>query len=297
MNKITLITIAAALLVASCGNKQPKFDASGSFEAAETIISAEVAGTIKAFNVDEGQTLAINEPIGYIDSTQLYLKKKQVLAQINALQSKQPDVSVQTASLKEQLKTAEKEKVRITMLVKTEAATTKQLDDVNANIEVIKKQIDAQRSTLNISSEGIDRDITTLEVQVEQLNDQLTKCRLVNPIGGTVLTKYAEANELTNPGKALYKIADLTNMILRVYISGDQLPGVKINQKVKVFTDNGKDGFKETEGVITWINEKAEFTPKTIQTKAERANMVYAIKVKVKNDGAYKIGMYGEIKF
>lgn len=297
MNKIETLTIAATLLFAFCSDKHPKFDASGSFEAEETIISAEVPGIIKVFPIDEGQTLTADQYIGYIDSTQLYLRKKQLLAQISALQSKMPNVGVQIASLKEQLKTAEAEKIRITNLVKADAATTKQLDDINASIEVIKRQITAQKSSLDISSQSISLDVEALEVQVEQLSDQLAKCRIVNPTGGTVLAKYAEVNELTNSGKALYKIADLSNIILRVYISGDQLPQVKINQKVRVFTDNGKDGFSETEGVVTWINDKAEFTPKTIQTKSERANMVYAIKVKVKNDGAFKIGMYGEIKF
>jgi HlyD family secretion protein len=182
-------------------------------------------------------------------------------------------------------------------LVKGDAATPKQLDDINAQIEVLKKQIEAQQSTLSISSEGLGKDVVPLQVQIEQLNDQLAKCSIINPTNGTVLAKYAEANEMTAAGKPLYKIADLSNIILRAYITGNQLPQVKLNQQVKVLTDDGKGGYKETQGTIIWINSKAEFTPKTIQTKDERANMVYAIKVKVKNDGAYKVGMYGEIKF
>jgi HlyD family secretion protein len=199
--------------------------------------------------------------------------------------------------LQEQLKTAEKERTRVANLVKGDAATPKQLDDINAQIEVLKKQIEAQKSTLSISSEGLGKDVVPLQVQIEQLNDQLAKCNIINPTNGTVLAKYAEANEMTTTGKPLYKIADLSNIILRAYITGNQLTQVKLNQKVKVLTDDGKGGYKETEGTIIWINDKAEFTPKTIQTKDERANMVYAIKVKVKNDGAYKVGMYGEIKF
>ncbi len=162
---------------------------------------------------------------------------------------------------------------------------------------MLKKQIEAQQSTLSISSEGLSKDIVPLQVQVEQLNDQLAKCKIINPANGTVLAKYAEANEMTTTGKPLYKIADLSNIILRAYITSNQLTQVKLNQKVKVLTDDGKGGYKETEGTVTWINDKAEFTPKTIQTKDERANMVYALKIKVKNDGSYKVGMYGEIKF
>ena len=150
---------------------------------------------------------------------------------------------------------------------------------------------------MDISTESINSDVLPLQVQVEQLNDQLAKCKIINPANGTVLTKYAEANEMTATGKPLYKIADLSNIILRAYITGDQLPQIKLNQKVKVLTDDGRGSYKKTEGTIIWINDKAEFTPKTIQTKNERANMVYAIKVRVKNDGTYKIGMYGEIKF
>lgn len=291
------IMVSSILLMTACNNSESSFDASGSFEAEETIISSEAAGTIKKFDIEEGQTLSANQNIGYIDSTQLFLKKKQLTSQINALLSKKPDVAVQLAALQEQLKTAEKEKERVKNLVKADAATTKQLDDVKANIEVIKRQIEAQRSSLVISSQGITKDASPLYVQVEQMNDQLKKCMIVNPVSGTVLSKYAEENEMAEPGKALYKIADLSTLILRAYITGNQLPRVKLNQKVKVSTDDGKGGFKSTEGIITWISEKAEFTPKTIQTKDERANMVYAIKVKVKNDGSYKIGMYGELTF
>lgn len=298
MKKISLILSATTLLVlASCSDNKKNFDASGSFEAEETIISSEAAGTIKQLTIEEGQTLKAGQSIGYIDSIQLYLKKKQLEAQINAVMSKKPNISVQLASLKEQLKTAEKEQNRITNLVKADAATTKQLDDVNGNIEVIKRQIEAQKSSLDISSEGINKEATPLEIQIEQLNDQLQKCRIVNSVNGTVLTKYTKENEMTSVGKPLYKIADLTNIILRAYISGNQLTQIKINQTVKVNTDDGNGGFKQTEGIIIWINDKAEFTPKTIQTKNERANMVYAVKIKVKNDGSYKIGMYGEIKF
>ncbi len=299
MYKIKTITLVAgiATMLTACNDNKVSFDASGSFEAEETIISSEATGTIKRLEIDEGQTLEAGQNIGYIDSLQLHLKKKQLEAQVIAILGKKPNISVQLSALQVQLKTAEKERTRVANLVKGDAATPKQLDDINAQIEVLKKQIEAQKSTLSISSEGIGKDVVPLQVQIEQLNGQLAKCNIINPTNGTVLAKYAEANEMTATGKPLYKIADLSNIILRAYITGDQLPQVKLNQKVKVLTDDGKGGYKETTGTIVWINSKAEFTPKTIQTKDERANMVYAIKVKVKNDGAYKVGMYGEIKF
>lgn len=299
MYKIKTIALVAgiATMLTACNDKKVSFDASGSFEAEETIISSEATGTIKRLEIEEGQTLEAGQNIGYIDSLQLYLKKKQLEAQVIAILGKKPNISVQLSALQTQLETAEKEKTRVANLVKGDAATPKQLDDINAQIEVLKRQIEAQQSTLSISSEGLGKDVVPLQVQIEQLNDQLAKCNIINPTKGTVLAKYAETNEMTATGKPLYKIADLSNIILRAYITGNQLPQVKLNQKVKVLTDDGKGGFNETEGTITWINDKAEFTPKTIQTKDERANMVYAIKVKVKNDGAYKVGMYGEIKF
>lgn len=285
------------IILASCTPKKNNVDASGSFEAEETIISSEASGVIKQFNIEEGVTLKQGQEVGYIDSIQLYLRKKQLVAQINALLGKKPNVQVQLASLKQQLQTAEKEQGRITNLLNSKVATTKQLDDINAQIDVLKKQIEAQKSTLEISTEGLNKDATPLQIQIEQLNDQLAKCKITNPINGTILSKYAEVNEVTSPGKPLYKIADLSTIILRAYITDNQLPLVKLNQKVKVLTTDQKGGYKETEGIITWINDKAEFTPKTIQTKDERANLVYAVKVKVKNDGSFKIGMYGEIKF
>lgn len=299
MYKIRIITlaIAVATLLTACNDNKDSFDASGSFEAEETIISSEATGTIKQFSIEEGQIVEAGREIGYIDSLQLYLKKKQLEAQITAILGKKPNIPVQLSALQEQLKTTEKERTRVANLVKGDAATPKQLDDINAQIEVLKKQIEAQKSTLSISSEGLSKDIVPLQVQVQQLSDQLAKCKIINPVNGTVLAKYAEANEMTTTGKPLYKIADLSNIILRAYITSNQLTQVKLNQKVKVLTDDGKGGYKETEGTVTWINDKAEFTPKTIQTKDERANMVYAVKIKVKNDGSYKVGMYGEIKF
>lgn len=294
---LTLFAVLVAVVISSCGKNENQFDATGSFEAVETIISAEAQGVIKEFSLDEGQTLKANTEIGYIDSVQLSLKKNQLEAQINAVLSRKPNVSLQLASLQEQLKTAEREQERVSNLVKADAATTKQLDDVNAQVQVLKRQLSALKSNLDITISSIKSETAPLEIQIEQIKDLIQKSKIVNPITGTVLTKYAEKNEMAAPGKPLYKIADVSSLILRVYISGNQLPQVKLNQTVTVRTDNGEGGFDETKGVITWISTKAEFTPKTIQTKEERANRVYAVKVSVKNEGNLKIGMYGEIKF
>ncbi|SKC84066.1 HlyD family secretion protein [Ohtaekwangia koreensis] len=296
MKKIMIIAVTAALL-ASCSGNENQYDASGTFEAVEVIIAAEASGTIQALNLEEGQVLQAGQAIGSIDSIQLYLRKKQLLAQIAAVLSKRPNVSSQLAALREQLKQAEREQQRITNLLKADAATQKQLDDANTQIAVIKKQIEAQQSSLNITAASLNEETLPLTVQVEQLNDQLKKCTLINPVNGTVLTKYAETNEMAVNGKPLYKIADLSVMILRAYITGDQFAQVKINQPVKALVDAAEGKYTEYTGTIEWISDKAEFTPKTIQTKEERANLVYATKIKVKNDGRLKIGMYGEVKF
>jgi HlyD family secretion protein len=294
--KISFIIISLLLLATSC-KEERQFDASGSFEAEEYIISAEGMGKIEQFSIEEGHLLQAGVIVGYIDTTQLFLKKKQLEAQIGAVLSRKPDIRVQIASLEEQIATILKEKERFTKLVKTDAATQKQLDDIENQYKVLQKQLQAQQSQLAITSDGISKESVPMRVQMDQIEDQIQKCIIVNPINGTVLTRYAKANEVTANGKPLYKIADLSKIILRAYISGDQLPKVKLNQKVKVFTDNGDGTFQETEGIITWISDKAEFTPKTIQTKNERANLVFAIKVSVVNDGKYKIGMYGELTF
>ncbi|MEP6647219.1 MAG: HlyD family efflux transporter periplasmic adaptor subunit [Saprospiraceae bacterium] len=295
-NDLPLLFVLCLFLF-SCKKNKSDFDASGSFEAEEIIISSEATGTIKQFDIEEGQKLTAGQFIGYIDTTQLYLKKKQLVSQIQALLGKKPDISTQLASLQEQLKSALKEQKRITDLVKADAIPSKQLDDINTQISVLQKQIAAQQSSLGILSSGYSKEAQPLYVQIEQINDQLIKSKIVNPVEATTISKYAEANEMTTMGKPLYKIADLVNLIFRAYISGDQLSQIALNQKVKVLTSDGPDHNTETEGTITWISDKAEFTPKTIQTKEERANMVYAIKVKVHNDGLLKIGMYGELKF
>lgn len=297
MKTYLLYGILAITLLAGCKNGEREFDASGSFEATETVISSEASGTLKEFKVEEGQQLKPGQYVGYVDSTQLYLKKKQLEAQIKTTLTQKPDINTQLASLEAQLESAKKDQQRITNMAKENAATQQQLDDINTRVEVLKKQIKAQHSALNITTNSITAQTDPLQIQIAQINDQLAKCRIINPFDGTVLAKYSEEDEIVNPGKPLYKIADLSSLNLRAYITGTQLSQIKLNQQVKVFIDKDKDDYKEYQGVITWISDKAEFTPKTIQTKEERANLVYAIKVKVKNDGFLKIGMYGGVDF
>jgi len=286
-----------ALLIVSCKNENGMRDASGTFEAIETIVSAEANGKILELNIEEGNLIKQDQQVGYIDSLQLHLTRLQLMQNRKAILSGRPDVTTQIESLQKELENAMNDKKRIENLVKGEVASQKQLDDAYTRVSVLQSKIDAQKSVLGTTTSTLNEQSNTVEFQLAQVEDQLRKCRIVNPVTGTVLTKYANAYEMVSTGKPLYKIADLSTIILRAYITGNQLPNIKLNQKVKVYTDDGKGGFKETEGSISWINDKAEFMPKTIQTKDERANMVYAIKINVKNDGAYKIGMYGEIKF
>ncbi len=291
------LLIASSFALFSCGNGNGEFDATGTFEAEEIIVSSEAIGKLITFNVEEGSFLKQNEIVGIVDTLQLYLKKKQLEASINAVLSKQPDIASQLATIQEQINTVTVEKKRIENLVRLNAATTKQLDDVNGQLDLLYKQYDATRKNLSITSKGLQSETFPLQIQIEQIQDQINKSIIKNPVNGTVLARYAKQNEITTNAKALYKIADLSVMTLRAYVNGDQLPQIKIGQKIKVFVDKGDAEQKEMNGEIYWISSKSEFTPKTIQTKDERANLVFAIKVKIKNDGYLKIGMYGEVKF
>jgi HlyD family secretion protein len=281
----------------SCRQGTKNYDASGSFEAVETMIAAEASGKLLQLNIEEGQQLDSGQVIGYIDSTQLHLNKLQLMQNKKAILSNKPETNVQVESLRTELANAVLDRNRTENLVKGGVASQKQLDDANAKIATLQARINAQESSLQISTSSINEQSSTVDVQMNEINDQLTKCIIVNPVKGTVLTKYAEQYEMAVLGRPLYKIADLSTIVLRAYITGDQLQQVKVGQQVKVYTDDGKGGFKETTGVITWINDRSEFTPKTIQTKNERANLVYAIKVSIKNDGYYKIGMYGQVSW
>ncbi|HEX7456959.1 MAG TPA: HlyD family efflux transporter periplasmic adaptor subunit [Ginsengibacter sp.] len=297
--------------LAGCNLNNKVSDASGTFEADEVVVSSEVPGKIISLNLEEGSILAKDSIVGIIDSVPLQLQKAQVEATIGALSQKTLDVKPQIKLLQDQisvqkiqLDNALHEKARTERLIKADAATTKQLDDINTQIDVLKKQIDVnqqqikvQETTTGTQNSSVLSEYKPLQKSVAQIEDQLKRTNIINPINGTVLTKYAMAGEVTSAGKALYKIADLSVLTLRVYITGTQLAQVKLNQHVNVLVDSSADKYKQYSGVITMISDKAEFTPKTIQTKDERANLVYAIKIHVKNDGYLKIGMYGEVKF
>ena len=289
----TFILLAAFLSAMACSKKKITYDASGAFEMEETLISAEAQGVIRQFDIEEGQTLTAGQYLGFIDTTQLSLKIQQLYEQVNVLLSQKPDIASQLAALEAQLKAAKKEQQRFTLLVKAHAAAQKLLDDINAQVEVITKQIEALKSSLNIATENLVRQTKPLESQIEQLRDQILKCKIINPIAGTVLTKFAETNEMASPGKALYSLGDLKTIHLRAYVSEEQLALIQVNRKVRVSTNAGK----AFEGKIIHISDKAEFTPKTIQTKEERANLVYAVKIAVVNDGSLKPGMYGEVNW
>jgi HlyD family secretion protein len=290
-----LILLAAGVLSACNGNEN-QFDATGNFEADDVIVSAEASGKIVNLTVEEGQELKAAQVVGYIDTVQLQLKKKQLQYSIRAALARQPDAAKQLASLEKQIETAKREKERFEKLLKEEAATQKQVDDLTSQLEVLQKQYDGLQSSLSTTTQSIRGETLPLQAQIDQINDQIKKSIITNPIDGTVLVKYAEENEVAGMGKAIYKIADVSEIILRAYISGTQLPQLKLGQKAEVLIDS-EGGYKSYEGTITWISDKAEFTPKTIQTKDERANLVYAMKIKVKNDGLLKIGMYAEVNF
>ena len=291
MKKYLMIMIA--VLVASCSNGDKKSDAYGNFEADETVISAEAAGKLLKFDIEEGDHLKSGELVAVIDTTDLVLKLKQLKAQKAAIRSRSSNVFAQIDVLEEQLKKAKSDKNRIKKLLEDSAATEQQHDDIASRIDVLQKQIEATRT----QNSSIVNEVEALESQIEQLRLQIDKCSVENPLKGIVLNTYAEQYELTAPGRSLYKIADMDSLILRVYVSGSQLPEIKTGSKAQVLIDKNKDSYTELEGRITWIASDAEFTPKIIQTKEERVNLVYAVKIKVKNDGSLKIGMPGEANF
>ena len=308
MRKATSILLLILLL--ACSNKKNNYDASGTFEADEVIVSAQQTGQLLSFTVNEGDNLSKDEAVGLIDSTNLVLQKQQVQATLQSLSQKTADVQPQIKLLRNQLAVQQSqldhainERNRFQRLVEAQAATQKQLDDLNAQVDQLQKQmlvtqqqIAVQQSNTGTQNRSILSESNPLKKQVALIDEQLSKATITNPVAGTVIAKYAQQGELTASGKALYKIADLRVLNLRAYISGEDLPNVQLQQQVKVLVDDGKDSYKTYDGVITWIAGKAEFTPKTIQTKDERANLVYAVKIKVKNDGYLKIGMYGEVQ-
>ena len=291
------LQILILLILGACGGNTIQFDATGNFETDEVIVSSEANGKIMKFALEEGQRLKAGQQIGYIDSITTYLQKRQMEAEVIATLAKQPEITPQLQVIKEQLKKAEFEQKRTSTLVAENAIRTKDLDDWNAQVALLKRQYNAESSTLNTTTKSIQSETSPIGYQIKLLEDQLRKCNIINPIDGTVLTKYVLENEITMNSKPLYKIANLDTMTLRAYVTDDQLSLIKLGQSVNVFVDQGAKNYKTYTGIIRWISDKSEFTPKTIQTKDERANLVYALKIKVKNDGFIKIGMYGEVKF
>jgi HlyD family secretion protein len=289
--------ISILLLMISCKDGEDNYDATGSFEATEVIVSSQANGTVLEFNLNEGDQLQKGQLVGIIDSTQLYLHKMSILSNAKGVIAQQPDINAQTAALRDQINSLKREKERVERLVSANAANQKQLDDIVSQLEVLESQLSAQTSTLQKSIAHITAQSSSLEIQIAQLDDQLEKTRIVSPISGTVLNKYIEVGELATMGTPLFKVADTGVMYLRAYVTNDQLAMIKLNDLVTVSVDDGKRGMKSYKGTINWISEKSEFTPKAIQTKNERANLVYALRIAVPNDGFLKIGMYGEVKF
>lgn len=296
MNKLTYFILFSAAAVA-CSSSDQQFDATGNFEADETIVSAEANGKLLQFTIEEGQELNAGQQIGLVDTVQLHLKKKQLEYSISAALAKKPDMAKQLSSIREKIDFTKREKARFENLLKDDAATQKQVDDLVSQLEVYEREYNALESSLQISTTSINKETLPFQAQIDQLNDQLQKSKIIAPKRGIVLAKYAEEGEVTMTGKALFKMADVSTINLRAYISGIQLPALKIGQEVRVMVDANADDYNEFKGKIIWISDKAEFTPKTIQTKDERANLVYAIKIAVPNNGTLKIGMYGEVLF
>ena len=324
MKKCVLLSCAVLLLTA-CGKKEKAYDATGTFEATEVTVSAKSTGELQAFNVTEGQEIEQGATVGNIDAYQLKLQrqqlestaeqlkanKKQLGATKNATNSKQLDLEKQVASIRQQIANAQRERQRYTELVNDGAVPRKQLDDINYQIKVLEKQLAATQDQLRSNNaslkeqsqgigaqmEGIDAQRQGLEIQKAQLDDQIANTDIKSPITGSVLEKYVERGEYVTVGKPLFKMADTQNMFIRAYVTSVQLKDIKVGQAVKVMTNYGKGEKKTYDGTITWISSRSEFTPKTIVTDDERADLVYAVKIAVKNDGYIKIGMYGEVKF
>ena len=285
------------MMLTACGNKEKEYDATGTFEATEITVSAEQSGTLLRFDLNEGDEVAQGQEVGLVDTTQLWLKIKQMMATKEVYQSQMPDMEKQIAATRQQLAKARQDEQRYKELVADGAAPSKLLDDASNQVQVLQKQLDAQVSSLSTQLSTLNSQRSTVDTQVNQLQDQLQKCHISAPVKGTVLEKYAEQGEFAAPGKPLFKMADTEQMFIRAYVTSAQLKDIKVGLPAKVFADYGDGQKKEYEGTISWISSKSEFTPKTILTDDERADLVYALKVAIKNDGYVKIGMYGEVSF
>ena len=295
MRKIYVLA-GMALTMAACGGNEKEYDATGTFEATETTVFAEQSGALLMFDVNEGDYIDAVREVGLIDTIQTWLKIQQLDATKEVYQSQKPDMERQIAATRQQLVKAQQDEQRYRELVADGAAPSKMLDDATSQVKVLQKQLDAQISSLRTNTQTLDKQTLAADVQKEQLRDMLRKCHIVTPIKGTVLEKYVEQGEFVSVGKPLFKMADTEAMYLRAYVTSAQLQNIKLGQKVKVFADYGDGQRKAYDGTISWISSRSEFTPKTILTDDERADLVYAVKVAIKNDGFVKIGMYGEVK-
>ena len=293
-----LITMAsAALLLTACGNSEKEYDATGTLEATETTVSAEQNGTLLTFAINAGDEIEAGSEVGLIDTTQTWLKLQQARATQEVYQSQKPDMEKQTSATRQQLAKAQAEQQRYKELVADGAAPSKMLDDATNQVQVLQRQLAAQLSSLSTNTNALSKQMAATEVQIDQLRDQLHKCHIKAPLKGTVLEKYAERGEFVAVGKPLFKMADMEQVYIRAYVTSAQLQSIRTGQQVKVFADYGDGKKQEYDGTVSWISSRSEFTPKTILTDDERADLVYAVKVRVKNDGFIKIGMYGEVKF
>lgn len=295
MQKIYVLA-GVALMMAACGGNEKAYDATGTFEATETTVYAEQSGALLTFSVNQGDHIEAGKEVGLIDTTQTWLKIRQLDATKEVYQSQKPDMERQIAATRQQLSKAQQDEQRYRELVADGAAPSKMLDDASSQVKVLQKQLDAQISSLSTSTRSLDKQTVAANVQIEQLRDMLRKCHIVTPTKGTVLEKYVERGEFVAIGKPLFKIADTEQMFMRAYVTSAQLQNIRIGQKVKVFADYGDGQKKAYDGTVSWISSRSEFTPKTILTDDERADLVYAVKVAIKSDGYVKIGMYGELK-
>ena len=291
------IFLCTAFLAAGGCTPASDSEASGTFEATEIVVSAEASGRILAFEVEEGDSVTAGVTVGAIDSVQLYLQKLQLERQQASVRSNRPDIEKQAAALREQIAKQRTERQRIENLLKEHAATTKQRDDIDAQIKVLEGELDALLSTLRNNAAAIDENASALDLQIAQIEDRLAKCRIAAPVSGTVLAKYAEAGEPASPGRPLMKVADLRRIHLRAYVTSAQLASIRLGQAATVTADFGDGQRFEYPGRVVWIAQESEFTPKTIQTSDTRANLVYAVKIDVVNDGRLKLGLYGEVSF
>lgn len=293
--KKAILLPAITILLASCGSKQ-EYDATGIFEATTVTVSAETSGKILSLDVAEGDSVVMNQHVATIDTALLALQYKQLRSQQSSTEQSSPDIAAQAAALRTQIAHQQNECARIGRLLADGAATQKQSDDADAQLRVLRGQLDALLSTLGKNRSSISDNALALQYQKEQIEEQIAKSSIIAPITGTVLLKYAEAGEFATPGRPLFKVADLNNIYLRSYFTASQLAGLKIGQRVTVIADFGGDEQFEYPGTVTWIAQENEFTPKSIQTNDSRANLVYAVKIAVKNDGRLKLGQYGEVR-